>query len=421
MSDATYDVNASVDRARAAARRLATLSRGVKDEALRRAADALVAAQGQLEAANARDLEAGAKRGLSAALLDRLRLTPARVEQMAEGLRQVAALPDPVGATTAAWKRPNGLEIARVRVPIGVLFVIYESRPNVTADAAALCLKSGNAVILRGGSEAIHSNGAIAAVLNAAFVEAGVPEGAVELVQNTDRALVRQLLKMDDRIDLVVPRGGEGLIRTVMELSTIPVVKHDKGLCHVFLDRDADPDMAVAIAVNAKVQRPGTCNAAETLLVDAPLVETLLPRVADALVAEGVTLRGCPRTLAALGADAAEPATEEDWDAEYLDLVLAVRVVDGLDEALEHIARYGSGHSEAIVTKDYARARRFHAEVDASAVYVNASTRFTDGFEFGMGAEIGISTNKLHARGPMGLEELTTYKYVIHGDGQLRE
>ena len=415
-----YDLERSVDRAREAARRLSTLSRAVKDAALLHAADGLLAADASLREANERDLVAGAARGLGPALLDRLRLTHSRVEQMAEGLRQVAALPDPVGSSTGSWRRPNGLEITRVRVPIGVVLVIYESRPNVTADAAALTLKSGNAVILRGGSEAIHSNIAVATALQTAFLEAGAPAGAVEFVRDPDRALVHKLLQMDDRIDLVVPRGGHGLIRTVVESSSIPVVRHDKGVCHVFIDRDADPQMAVSIAVNAKVQRPGTCNAMETLLVDAPLVDTLLPDIAAALLSEGVELRGCPRARASVGADKMKPATVEDWDAEYLDLVLAVRVVDGLEEALGHIARHGSSHSEAIVTRDWSRARRFQAEVDAAAVYVNASTRFTDGFEFGMGAEIGISTNKLHARGPMGLEELTTYKYLVSGDGQIR-
>lgn len=420
MNGEAYDVRAAVERARRAARPLSTTRRDVKDAALLAAADRLLAEEARLTEANARDLEAGAARGLNAALLDRLRLTHARIAQMAEGLREVAALPDPVGEVTRMWRRPNGLEIGKIRVPIGVILVIYESRPNVTADAAALCLKSGNPVVLRGGSEAIHSSGAIADVLAAAFAEAGVPEGAVELVRDTDRERVRELLRMDDLIDLVVPRGGEGLIRTVVEQSTIPVVKHDKGVCHVYIDGAADPDMGVAIAVNAKVQRPGTCNAAETLLVDEAVAPSLLPRLAAAFAEAGVELRGCARTRALMPGKDVKPATEEDWDAEYLDLILAVRVVEGLDAALDHIARYGSGHSEAIVTRDYERARRFHAEVDAAAVYVNASTRFTDGFEFGLGAEIGISTNRLHARGPMGLEELTTYKFIVFGDGQIR-
>ncbi len=416
----SYDLDAAVRRARAAARRLATLSRAVKDAALLNAAAGLEAATAELLATNAHDIRAAEAAGLGAALVDRLRLTPARIAQMSEGLRQVAALPDPVGTTLSATRRPNGLDIARVRVPIGVIAIIYESRPNVTADAAALCLKSGNAAVLRGGSEALASSAAIADVLAAAFATAGVPAGAVELVRDADRELVRRLLRMDRLIDVVVPRGGEGLIRTVMELSTIPVVKHDKGLCHVFVDRAADPDMAIAIAVNAKVQRPGTCNAMETLLVDRPLADTLLPRLIAALTARGVEIRGCPDTVAALPSGTAKLATPADFDTEYLDLILSVRLVDGLDGALEHIAQHGSQHSEAIVTNDYARARRFQQEVDAAAVYVNASTRFTDGFEFGMGAEIGISTNKLHARGPMGLEELTTYKFVVSGNGQLR-
>ncbi len=420
MSETGFDIDVALKHVREAKRTLATLGRRVKDRALEAAAEALVAERATLIEANDLDLAAGGERGLSEALLDRLRLTEARIAEMSEGMRQIAALPDPVGEVTSMWRRPNGLEIGRLRVPIGVILVIYESRPNVTADAAALCLKSGNAVVLRGGSEALHSNRAIASVLTRAFVSAGAPEGALVLVRDPDRALVGRLLRMDDRIDLVVPRGGAGLIRAVAEQSTIPVVKHDKGVCHVFLDEAAEPEMAHAIALDAKLQRPGTCNAMETLLVDTSLADSVLPRLAAAFLEAGVELRGCPRTLQALSDPRVRAATEIDWDTEYLDMVLSIKVVDGLDHALDHIARHGSGHSEAIVTTDYGRARRFHAEVDAAAVYVNASTRFTDGCEFGMGAEIGISTNRLHARGPMGLQELTTYKYIVFGDGQTR-
>ncbi len=420
MSETGFDIDVALKHVREAKRTLATLGRRVKDRALEAAAEALVAERATLIEANELDLAAGGERGLSEALLDRLRLTEARIAEMSEGMRQIAALPDPVGEVTSMWRRPNGLEIGRLRVPIGVILVIYESRPNVTADAAALCLKSGNAVVLRGGSEALHSNRAIASVLTRAFVSAGAPEGALVLVRDPDRALVGRLLRMDDRIDLVVPRGGAGLIRAVAEQSTIPVVKHDKGVCHVFLDEAAEPEMAHAIALDAKLQRPGTCNAMETLLVDTSLADSVLPRLAAAFLEAGVELRGCPRTLQALSDPRVRAATEIDWDTEYLDMVLSIKVVDGLDHALDHIARHGSGHSEAIVTTDYGRARRFHAEVDAAAVYVNASTRFTDGCEFGMGAEIGISTNRLHARGPMGLQELTTYKYIVFGDGQTR-
>ncbi len=418
-----FDLDAAVTAAAEAARRLAAAPSAAKNDALSRMAAGLESAREGLKEANRLDLEAGEAAGLSRALLDRLALTDARIEQMAEGLRQIVALPDPVGAITRHEVRPNGLEIAKVRVPIGVIGIIYESRPNVTADAAGLCLKSGNAVVLRGGSEAIHSNRAIARVLAEAVAAAGLPPAAVTFVDDTDRALVARLLKMDDRVDLIIPRGGEGLIRFVTETSTIPVIKHDKGLCHTYVDRHVDMEMAAEVALNAKVQRPGTCNAMETLLVHVAVAEPLFERFAPAARDAGVIVHGCKRSctlLAPVMGDQLVAAKAEDWDTEWLSLDCSVRVVDTLDDALAHIAAHGSHHSEAILTRDYDRARRFLREVDAAAVYVNASTRFTDGFEFGLGAEIGISTNKLHARGPMGLEDLTTCKYTILGSGQVR-
>jgi len=403
-------------RARQARPGLATLSRSVKDKALIAMADALVAGRGVLLAANKRDLDAA--RGLSSAMVDRLTLTDARIESMAEGLRQVAVLPDPVGEMERVWVRPNGLRIGKMRVPIGVVLVIYESRPNVTADAAGLCLKSGNPCILRGGSESIHTNSAIAGVLTRAAAAAGVPEGAIQFVETTDREAVGALVELEDCIDVVIPRGGKGLVKAIAERSRIPVIKHLDGVCHTFVDASADREMALAICHNAKVQRPGVCNAMETLLVHAEIAESFLPAVAADLEAAGVELRGCERSREIVSSMKA--ATEDDWYAEYLDLILAVRVVDGLEEAIDHINRYGSAHSDAIVTEDYSAAMRFLEGVDSAVVYVNASTRFTDGFEFGFGAEIGISTNRLHARGPMGLFELTTYKYVVFGSGQVR-
>ena len=403
-------------RARQARPGLATLSRSVKDKALIAMADALVAGRGVLLAANKRDLDAA--RGLSSAMVDRLTLTDARIESMAEGLRQVAVLPDPVGEMERVWVRPNGLRIGKMRVPIGVVLVIYESRPNVTADAAGLCLKSGNPCILRGGSESIHTNSAIAGVLTRAAAAAGVPEGAIQFVETTDREAVGALVELEDCIDVVIPSGGKGLVKAIAERSRIPVIKHLDGVCHTFVDASADREMALAICHNAKVQRPGVCNAMETLLVHAEIAESFLPAVAADLEAAGVELRGCERSREIVSSMKA--ATEDDWYAEYLDLILAVRVVDGLEEAIDHINRYGSAHSDAIVTEDYSAAMRFLEGVDSAVVYVNASTRFTDGFEFGFGAEIGISTNRLHARGPMGLFELTTYKYVVFGSGQVR-
>lgn len=403
-------------RAKEARPRLATLSRAVKDAALLAMADALVAEGEELLAANRRDLDAA--EGLSKAMIDRLTLSQARIEAMAEGLRQVAALPDPVGEMERVWVRPNGLRIGKMRVPIGVVLVIYESRPNVTADAAGLCLKSGNPCILRGGSEAIRTNSAIAAVLSRAAREHGVPASAIQFVETTDREAVGALVELEDYIDVVIPRGGKGLIKAISERSNIPVIKHLDGVCHTFVDASADFDMALRICHNAKVQRPGVCNAMETLLVHADIAEEFLPLVAADLEAAGVELRGCERSRRIV--PSMKPATEEDWYAEYLDLILAVRVVPGLEEAIDHINRYGSAHSDAIVTEDYSAAMRFLEGVDSAVVYVNASTRFTDGFEFGFGAEIGISTNRLHARGPMGLYELTTYKYVVLGSGQVR-
>lgn len=391
---------------------------GTKNAALEAFADNLIADSDGIITANALDVEAGRRKGLSAALIDRLSLDGKRVAAMADGLRQVAQLADPVGNVMSDITRPNGLKIARVRVPIGVILMIYEARPNVTADAAGICLKAGNAVILRGGSEAVNSNTAIHASLAAALADTGLPEAAVEVVRHTDREIVNRLLQCDKHIDVVIPRGGESLIRTIAEKSRIPVIKHYKGVCHVYVDAACDMDMALNISMNAKVQRPGVCNAMETLLVNEKIAKEFLERLAPMMKEAGVELRGCEKTRAIL--PDVKNAEEDDWYEEYLDLVLAVRIVSGTAAAIEHIGRYGSGHSDAIVTNDEAAAEEFTSRVDSAAVYVNASTRFTDGGEFGMGAEIGISTDKLHARGPVGLEELTTYKYVIHGDGQIR-
>ena len=419
MSEIEAGVVRLCQEARAAGRRLAAASTDAKNDALRRGAALLRARSADILAANRRDVAAGRDAGLSAALIDRLSLNDARVEAIAEGLEQVAALDDPVGETIVQWRRPNGLEISQIRVPIGVVGMIYESRPNVTADAAALCLKSGNAVVLKGGKEAIHTNTAIAAALASAIADAGLPPASVQLIETTDRAAVGVLLRQSAYIDVIVPRGGPSLIEAITRESAIPVIQHYAGICHVYVDAAADLAMAERIAVNAKVQRPGVCNAMETLLVDAAIAETFLPRVAAALSAHGVELRACP--VARQWIPAAVAATDEDWRTEYLDLILSIRVVDGLDAAVEHITEYGTGHSDAIITDSYAQAQRFTAAVDSAAVYVNASTRFTDGYEFGFGAEVGISTNRLHARGPMGLRNLTTYKYVVRGNGQIRE
>ncbi len=402
-------------RARSAAPDVAGLDAGTRNGVLEAMAAALIESRDAIAAANARDCEAANAAGLSAALVDRLLLDASRIEAMADGIRQVAALPDSLGVDLAVIRRPNGLTIRKVRVPLGVVAVIYESRPNVTADAAAICFKAGNAVILRGGSEAAASNAAICEALTAV---ACLPADAVQMIPTTDRAAVRALLGLDRMIDLVIPRGGESLIRAVAEQSRIPVLKHYKGVCHVYVDRAADLDMAVAIAVDAKCSRPGVCNAMETLLVHEAVAEAFLPRLADAMDAGGVELRGDERTRALV--PTASPASESDWFEEYLDLILAVRVVGDVEAAMTHIDHYGTRHSDVIVTADPAAARRFTTGVDSAAVYVNASSRFTDGAEFGMGAEIGISTDKLHARGPCGVEALTTYKYVIEGNGQVR-
>ena len=405
-------------RARAAAVGLSTLKTEVKNGALLAMGDALQSAAGSILDENAKDLETGREQGLSTALMDRLALSERRVCEMADGLRDVATLRDPVGEMVDGWRLPNGLLIEKVRVPLGVIGIIYEARPNVTVDASGLCIKSGNAVVLRGSSNAINSNTALARVLAGAGSKNGLPENSIQLVESTDRETARELMRMHGLIDVLIPRGGEGLIRTVVENSTVPVIETGVGNCHIYVDDSADIQMAVDIIVNAKTQRPGVCNAAETMLVNESIAAGFLPAAWAALKEKGVTLRGDERTRELIGE--AEVATEEDWYTEYLDLVLAVRVVPNVGSAIEHINKYGSGHSEAIITSDYSRSRRFIEEVDSAAVYVNASTRFTDGGQFGMGAEIGISTQKLHARGPMSLSELTTTKFVIQGTGQVR-
>jgi len=412
-------VTEKATRARAAARRLATVSSTLKNAALLKMADALAAQTPALLSANAKDLAEAERRGLSKTMIDRLTMNAKRIGEMAAGLRDVAALPDPVGETVKMVRRPNGMQVGRVRVPIGVIGIVYESRPNVTADAASLCLKAGNAVVLRGGSEAVHSNAAIVQILSETGTEVGLPEGSIGFLDHPDRQAVMEMLKLDALIDLIIPRGGEALMKTVTEHSRIPVIKHDKGLCHTYVDEGADLSMARAICFNAKVQRPGTCNAMETLLVHESVASAFLPGMVRSFQEAGVEVRGCTRTRAIVSG--IKEASEEDWTTEYLDLILSVRVVENIDEAMEHIARYGSQHSEAIVTRDYGRARRFLNEVDACAVFVNASPRLNDGYQFGLGAEIGISTSRIHARGPMGLEELTTTKYIVLGEGQLRE
>src|SRR5437016_5532815 len=412
-------VQAKARAARDAARALALCPTKIKNDALVQMAHGLVEKAGSLLEANRADVERAQGRGATRAFLDRLTLTESRLEEMAQGLREIAALPDPVGTVVEVWRRPNGIEISRVRVPLGVVGFIYESRPNVTADAAGLCVKSGNAVILRGGSEAIDSNTMIAAVLAKAVEKAGGPADAIQFIETTDREAVAALLELGGLVDLIIPRGGEEFVRWVAERSRVPVLKHDKGLVHVFVDAAADLDMATAIVVNAKAQRPSVCNALETLLVDRAVADRFLPQVAARLTEAGVEMRGCPETVRRV--PAARPATAADWDEEYLDLVLAIRVVDGLDAALEHIRRHTTGLAEAIVTNDLGRARRFTREVDAAAVLVNASTRLVDGSQFGLGAEMGISTSRLHARGPVGVRELTTTKFILMGDGQVRE
>jgi len=406
-------------KGRSSARLLAGAAPGKKNEALLGVAGNLRGSASFLMDENRKDLEAGREKGLSSAMLDRLELTEKRIEDMARAVEEIVSLPDPVGEVTRVWTRPEGFRVGRVRAPIGVIGIIYESRPNVTIDAAALCLKSGNACILRGGSEAIHSNRALAGLFGQSVAAAGLPEAAVQSVPISDREAVRALLTLDEYVDLIIPRGGKGLIRMIMENSTIPVIKHLDGVCHTYVDSGADVEMAVAICLNAKLDRPGTCNALETMLVNRDMVDTFLPVVLEKFREEGVVIRGCPETRAV--APWAEEATEEDWKEEYLDRILAVKVVADMDEAMDHIARYGSAHTDVIVTESHSNAQRFLREVDSAAVMVNASSRLHDGFVFGLGAEIGISTDKLHARGPVGLEELTTQKFIVLGEGHLRE
>ncbi len=407
------------EEAREGARSLAKASPEQKNRALLRMAAALGKKSKELIKANAKDIAGADKKGLSKAMIDRLTLNNRRINEMCQGLIEVAALPDPVGEIIRMRRRPNGMTVGKMRVPIGVIGIIYESRPNVTADATGLCLKAGNAVILRGGSEAIHANKAIVKILRAAAKKEGISEGAITFIDIPDRQAIMELLKLEGIVDLIIPRGGEGLIRAVTENSRIPVLKHYKGICHVFVDRDADLKMAGEICLNSKTQRPGTCNAIETMLVDEKISKEFLPDMIKTLKKAGVTIKGCPATRKI--APSVKSISEEDYYNEYLDLVINIRVVKDIDEAMEHIARYGSAHSDSIVTKDYASGMRFLREVDSSAVLINASTRLNDGFQFGLGAEIGISTDKIHARGPMGLEELTCTKFIVFGNGQIRE
>jgi glutamate-5-semialdehyde dehydrogenase len=404
--------------ARQAAGILSRISAEAKNRILMGIADALSRRQDFLMVENARDLAYAKEAGLSAAMMDRLMMTEATIESMVKGLTEVAALPDPVGEITSMWRRPNGLLVGRMRIPLGVIGIVYESRPNVTVDAAALCLKSGNAVILRGGSEAIHTNLALAGILRAILRDNGMLEAAIQVIPVTDRQAVYEMLQLEEYIDLIIPRGGEELIRAVVSQSKIPVIKHYKGVCHIFVDETADFDMAFKICMNAKVQRPSVCNAMETLLVHEAIAERFLPDMASQFSKAGVELRGCRKTIEIL--PGLKEATEQDWYKEYLDLILSVRIVADMNEAMAHIEKYGSLHTESIITKDYGNSQRFLNEVNSSTVLVNASTRFSDGFELGLGAEIGISTTKLHAFGPMGLEELTTTKFIIYGNGQVR-
>ena len=412
------EVKAIAIKAKETSSHVARLSTGLKDEALVEMANRLEKNQAWLIAENQKDLSSAEKEGLSRPMIDRLRLTSAVIQGMAEGLRQVASLPDPVGEVVRTWTRPNGLKVAKKRIPLGVIGIIYESRPNVTSDAAGLCLKSGNSVILRGGSEAFHSNQAIGQLLRQVLINLKMPEDAIQILPFRERDAIQEMLKLEDQIDLIIPRGGEELIRFVTDHSKIPVLKHYKGVCHIFIDESADPEMATRICVNAKVQKPAVCNAVETLLVHETVARSLLPKMAEALQKEGVELRGCPKTCGIL--PGIREAKEDDWSREYLDLILSVKVVGGIEEAMRHIVAYGSSHTEAILTSNSENAERFLREVNSSCVLVNASTRFNDGFELGLGAEIGISTTKLHAFGPMGLEELTTTKFIVRGAGQIR-
>lgn len=406
------------EQARKAARFLATASTSLKNEALISMADALEDQQAEIMQANQQDLQAGRENGLSDALLDRLALDEKRIHDMAQGVREIAALPDPVGEVIEMQRRPNGLDVGRIRTPMGVVGIIYESRPNVTADAAALCLKAGNAILLRGGEEALYSNRMIARIISTAASRAGIPEGAIQLIDSDSREAAVYLMKMNDYLDVLIPRGGKGLKQAVQENATVPYIMTGMGNCHIYIDEEADYEKAVPIVYNAKVQRPSVCNAAETLLIHQQVADEMLPGILNKLKEARVEIRGCERTCK-IYPDAI-PVSEKDWETEYLDLIIAVRVVDSLEEALDHINTYGTGHSEAIVSESYGHVRRFMAGVDAAAVYANASTRFTDGNVFGFGAEMGISTQKLHARGPMGLRELTTTKFIIYGDGQIR-
>jgi len=406
-------------QAKSASRKLSNISTKIKNESLLSMADLLEERIDFLVEANSKDINFAREKGLSSAMIDRLTLNAERIKEMSNGLREIAALPDPVGEVVRMWRRPNGLQIGKIRTPLGVIGIIYESRPNVTADAASLCIKSGNAVILRGGSEAINSNIAIAKVLSEGGSSKGLPDNSIQLIDVPEREAIFEMLKLDTYIDLVIPRGGHSLIRTVVENSTIPVIKHDKGLCHVYIDSEADLEMGKKIAFNAKVQRPSVCNAMETLLVHKDVAGSFLPSMIQRFKDAKVEIRGCQRTKAIVSD--IKDATNEDWDTEYLDLILSVKVVDSIDDAIEHITKYGSMLSEAIVTKNYNNTWKFLREVDAASVFVNASTRFTDGGQFGLGAEMGISTQKLHCRGPMGLEELTSTKYIVFGDGQIRE
>ena len=416
--DYRSELSAMGSSSKDAYRRLAVMSAAQKNRILAGIEAELRAQQDCILAANALDLAAGVAAGLSPALLDRLRLSPDRIEQMAKGVQTLVGLPDPVGHVDSTWLRPNGLKIQRIRIPIGVIAIIYESRPNVTVDAACLCLKAGNAVFLRGGSESINSNRTLTEVMLAGGAALGLPDGAIQIVPWTDREAVLHLVRLNEYIDLVIPRGGEGLIRAVTETATVPVIKHYKGVCHIYVDKDADLGMALNIIENAKCQRPGVCNAVETVLLHEQIAAAFAPRLAELLLDRGVELRGDERFRAYV--PAAKVASEDDWYEEYLDLILAVRVVDSLPEAVEHITRYGSAHSDAVITANKDTASAFTESVDSAVVYVNASTRFTDGGQFGMGAEIGISTDRIHARGPMGIQELTTYKYVCLGSGQVR-
>ncbi|HEY3700550.1 MAG TPA: glutamate-5-semialdehyde dehydrogenase [Spongiibacteraceae bacterium] len=410
--------------ARQASRVLARTETAAKNRALLATAEAIVAQREAITAANRKDMERGATSGLDSAMLDRLELKPKGIDAMIEGLQQVAALPDPIGAITDLVYRPSGIQVGRMRVPLGVIGIIYESRPNVTVDAASLGLKSGNATILRGGSEAIESNRAIAQCLRAGLAAAGLPETAVQVVETTDRAAVGELIAMPEFVDVIVPRGGKGLIERIAREARVPVIKHLDGICHVYIDDNADLDKAFRIAMNAKTQRYGTCNTMETLLVAKTIAAKILPRLAEALFEKGVELRGCERTRALIAdtrSHEIKAATEEDWRTEYLAPILSIRIVDDLDQAIDHINTYGSQHTDSIVTENYSHGRRFLREVDSSSVMINASTRFADGFEYGLGAEVGISTDKFHARGPVGLEGLTSQKFVVLGDGHVRQ